>query len=211
MRLTRGLKERVRAAAHRAIQPFLAKALILENPYVSAKLRPLQQDDAYSIERRPGPDVPRGGPGSLPIPPQELWEGAGYGRTTGEYLGIGQSHVSVMLDVLQAAGRSPRELARVMDFGCAAGRMLRFYPYVEGHSELWGVDVSAKHISWCQRFLSPPFLFTTTTTAPHLPFEDNYFDLVYSGSVFTHITDLADTWLLELRRIVRRGGCIVIG
>jgi ubiquinone/menaquinone biosynthesis C-methylase UbiE len=45
-----------------------------------------------------------------------------------------------------------------------------------------------------------------STTSPHLPFEDNYFDLVYCGSVFTHISELADTWFLELRRILRYGG-----
>jgi ubiquinone/menaquinone biosynthesis C-methylase UbiE len=50
-----------------------------------------------------------------------------------------------------------------------------------------------------------PLHFVTTTTAPHLPFEDDYFDLVYCGSVFTHISDLADAWLLEIRRILRTG------
>ena len=73
-----------------------------------------------------------------------------------------------------------------------------------------GVDINAKHINWCQLNLGPPFFFATTTTAPHLPFEDGYFDLIYSGSVFTHISDLADAWLLELRRIVRKGGYLYI-
>ena len=87
---------------------------------------------------------------------------------------------------------------------------LRFYPHHEEASELWGVDINAKHINWCQLNLSPPFFFATTTTAPHLPFEDGYFDLIYSGSVFTHISDLADAWLLELRRVVRKDGYLYI-
>src|SRR5205809_932972 len=49
-----------------------------------------------------------------------------------------------------------------------------------------------------------------STTLPHLPFEDNYFDLIYSGSVFTHISDLADAWLLELRRVLRPDGMLYI-
>jgi ubiquinone/menaquinone biosynthesis C-methylase UbiE len=57
-----------------------------------------------------------------------------------------------------------------------------------------------------QQHLSPPFCFAATTTFPHLPFEDDSLDLVYCGSVFTHISELADAWLLELRRIVRPGG-----
>ena len=45
---------------------------------------------------------------------------------------------------------------------------------------------------------------------PHLPFEDRYFDLIYCGSVFTHIDDLADAWLLEIKRIMRPGGRVFI-
>src|SRR5207244_2674608 len=41
---------------------------------------------------------------------------------------------------------------------------------------------------------------------PPLAFEDRYFDFIYAGSVFTHIADLAEAWLMELRRIVRPGG-----
>ena len=162
----------------------------------------------YAIELRPAPDVSRGGPTNLPVPPPELWEG--YGRTDAEYLVGGKAHTARMLEVLTAAGVTPGALRRVMDFGCAAGRMLRFYPYPDGNSEMWGVDISAPHISWCQRYLSPPFLFATTTTFPHLPFEDGYFDLIYCASIFTHITDLADAWLLELRRVTRAGGYLYV-
>jgi ubiquinone/menaquinone biosynthesis C-methylase UbiE len=141
---------------------------------------------------------------NLLIPPIELWEG--YAHTPAEYLANGRSDMGTMLNILEKAGESPQTLTQVLDFGCAAGRMLRFYPDTSGASELWGVDISAKHIAWCQQHLSPPYLFATSTTSPHLPFEDNYFDLVYCGSVFTHISDLADTWFLELRRILRKGG-----
>ena len=82
-----------------------------------------------------------------------------------------------------------------------------FYNHVE-QCEIWGVDISADHIVWCQQHLSPPFRFATVTTLPHLPFEDNYFDLILAGSVFTHIEDLAESWLLELRRDLAPGGRI---
>ena len=72
--------------------------------------------------------------------------------------------------------------------------------------EVWGVDLVGDLVVWCQQHLSPPFKFVTTTSYPHLPFEDRYFDLIYAGSVFTHIADLAEAWLLELKRILRPGG-----
>ncbi len=76
--------------------------------------------------------------------------------------------------------------------------------------QVWGVDQSAKHVLWCQQNLSPPCKFVTCTTFPHLPFEDNYFDFIFAGSVFTHIGDLEDAWLMELRRITRPQGKLYI-
>jgi ubiquinone/menaquinone biosynthesis C-methylase UbiE len=110
-----------------------------------------------------------------------------------------------MLSILQTSGFSP-EGKRILDFGCGAGRMLRCFQDVAKTSEIRGVDLSAKHIQWCQQHMSPPFRFATITTFPYLPFEDRYFDLIYAGSVFTHIADLIDSWLLELKRTLRPGG-----
>ena len=84
--------------------------------------------------------------------------------------------------------------------------MIRFLGDLAVAGEVWGADIEERHIYWCQQHLSPPFKFVNTTTLPHLPFEDGYFDFIYAGSVFTHIAELADAWLLELRRILRPGG-----
>ena len=138
----------------------------------------------------------------LPVPPIELWEG--YTTDADKYLEGGRRDVETMLSII-AEVADPTGFSRILDFGCSAGRMLRWL--VDGNDrELWGVDIKARFISWCQQHLSPPLLFATTTTAPHLPFEDGYFDLAYAGSVFTHIVDLPMTWLMELRRVLRPGG-----
>jgi hypothetical protein len=34
--------------------------------------------------------------------------------------------------------------------------------------------------------------------------------MICAGSVFTHISDLADTWLMELKRILRPGGRLYV-
>jgi SAM-dependent methyltransferase len=177
--------------------------LLLKNPWLTGKLYPLGGTAREHIV--PLPDMLPGHPkGDTPIPPMRLWEG--YANSPEEYLTTGRSDMDTLLGILKSVGESPATLTRVLDFGCAAGRMLRFYPHIPGKSELWGVDINAEHIVWCQQNLSPPLLFAMATTSPHLPFEDNYFDLIYCGSVFTHISDLGDTWFLELRRILRSGG-----
>ena len=199
--MLRLLKRFIKALVFRAIRPFLLEERIISNPYIAAKFFPLLASNSYHIvlksSNTPSPNLKE----SLPVPPKELWQS--YGE---EYLSTGRRDMSTMVEVLKKAGASPETFDRVLDLGCAAARMLRFYPYSSDKSELWGADVDARYISWCQQHLGPPFLFLTTTTSPHLPFEDNYFDLIYCGSVFTHISDLADAWLLELRRVLRKGG-----
>jgi len=187
----------------------LAPERILENRYVTAKrFMPLEGREGFYVTLKQDKPAISVSSRDLPVPPRELWEG--YGRTPEEYLALGQEHVDKMVSILGAAGKAPATFRRVLDFGCAAGRMLRFLPEYMVHAELWGIDAKAETISWCQQYLNPPCLFAANTTYPSLPFEDNYFDLIYAGSVFTHIADLADAWFLELRRVLRRGGCAYV-
>lgn len=140
----------------------------------------------------------------LAIPPRKLW--LGYGATKEEYLSWGEKHVSKMLELTRTSKFSFAKGDRILDFGCGAGRMIRHLKNLSESCEIWGTDIDAESIYWCKQFLSPPFNFATTTTAPHLPFEDRYFNYIYCGSVFTHIDDLAEAWLLELRRILSFDG-----
>jgi len=144
----------------------------------------------------------------LPVPPKHLWEG--YAETAEKFLETGNRHVTEMQEILERDDFQIQGGARVMEFGCAAARMLRWLAESASHGEFWGTDICAEHIIWCQQHLTPPFHFFTTTTEPYLPFSDGYFDFIYAGSVFTHISELADSWFLELRRIIRKGGRLYI-
>ena len=84
--------------------------------------------------------------------------------------------------------------------------MIRHLADLTPQVQVWGCDIWADAVIWCEENLSPPFWFATTTVVPHLPFADDSFGLVYCGSLFTHMDDLADAWFLELYRIIRPGG-----
>jgi SAM-dependent methyltransferase len=144
----------------------------------------------------------------FPVPPKDLW--LGYGVNAAEYLSFGEADVDMMTNIANSSNFSLREGTRVLDLGCGAGRMIRWLDKIAAQCEIWGLDINAPCIKWCQQNLSPPFKFATITTNPHLPFEDKYFDFVYCGSVFTHIDDLADAWLLEIKRITSPGGRVFI-
>jgi ubiquinone/menaquinone biosynthesis C-methylase UbiE len=138
----------------------------------------------------------------FPIPP----EPRAYGDTEEHWLNSGKRDVDTMLRILNSSNFFIEKGNRILELGCATGRMTRWLASLAEECEIWGVDISARAIVWCQENLTPPFNFATVTTVPHLPFEDRYFDLIFCGSVFTHIDDLADAWLLEIKRIMRPGG-----
>ncbi|MGH7846169.1 MAG: class I SAM-dependent methyltransferase, partial [Candidatus Binatia bacterium] len=147
----------------------------MQNPRIAAKFYPCEEDSKSYLTLEP--EV-RSETGDLPVPPRELWEG--YGSKVETYLASGRKDAQKMAEILAQAGFSFRPGNRILDFGCAAGRMIRHLGAISAKCEVWGVDVSAKHISWCRQNLSPPFHFVSSTTFPYLPFEDHYFDFIYA-------------------------------
>lgn len=125
------------------------------------------------------------------------------------YLSSGANDATILRRIL---GQDGVDLgaAPFLDFGCSAGRVLRHFTVEAEKTAFWGVDIHAEAISWAQDHLAPPFHFVTTTTAPHLPFADETFGVVFAGSVFTHLAELADAWFLELRRVLRVGGRLYV-
>lgn len=182
------------------VEPTLKKRFgrIYSNHTTVFKYMPYKGDEDYVIENIPQQYE------AEPIPPKEYW--LGYGHTPEEYINSGKEDVKIMLDLLAANGYTDRNGQVVLDLGCGGARMLRNLKANMPESELWGVDIDTKLIYWNKQNLGDRANFATTTLIPHVPFGDSYFNLVYTGSVFTHIDDLAEAWLMEIRRILKKGG-----
>jgi SAM-dependent methyltransferase len=95
----------------------------------------------------------------------------------------------------------------ILDFGCGSGRVLRWFAAEPG-LHLAGCDIHAPSIAWMRDNFDPAVRLYANDAKPPLPESDDTFDLVYCGSVFSHLTDWAP-WLLELRRILKPGGALV--
>lgn len=195
---------RNKAKIRRFIQsllPWQAQSLMV----AAVKYVPYQPRlDSYVIPKSPNSALKQC-PQGLNIPPDELTQEYYEG-----YLPTGEKDVATLLEVLEASGFKLQSGNRILEMGCATGRMLRHLkPFTES-CEIWGIDIDAKYIYWCQQNLNPPFHFATTTTIPHLPFGDGYFNLIYTGSVFTHIDDLAEAWFLELSRLLSPSGRLYV-
>jgi SAM-dependent methyltransferase len=174
-----------------------------ENPILLTKYFPGRNArTGLALQYQPAPAG-----AALPVPPRDLW--LGYGTDEKSYVESGREDVARMLEVIAKsdAGFDPG-LRPILDLGCGGGRMIRHLENFAARTEVWGFDLSAPHINWLKTHLNPPFRFALNTTIPHLPFPDGHFGMVYCGSVFTHIDDFAESWFLEIRRVLGPGGIL---
>jgi SAM-dependent methyltransferase len=144
------------------------------------------------------------------IPDDEFRFGYSLGNSK-EYLAWGSYDYNMVLNEIKRAELYSENLT-VLDFGCSSGRVMRHFEneIKEKNWKIVGCDIQATAIeSMRADNWSDGFEFFTSTTIPHLPFEDNSLDVIYSFSVFTHTKYLWDAWLLELKRVLKPGGLMI--
>jgi SAM-dependent methyltransferase len=135
------------------------------------------------------------------LPPYALRQcGAAY-RDDAYFLRSAQREAERVIQRCGVTGHS-----RILDVGCGAGRFpIGLLTRVGELTQYWGVDVSARAIQWCQRYLTrahPTVRFRhlnvhnprynpsgeRLNAGFHFPFPEHAFDLVYLYSVFSHMT-----------------------
>jgi SAM-dependent methyltransferase len=97
----------------------------------------------------------------------------------------------------------------VLDLGAATGRVARHFAAQLPGSEVWCADINLDHVRWVNKFLAPAVRAFQNTSVPHLPFEDNTFDVVTGFSLFSHIEAFDHAWILEVRRVLKPGGLMI--
>lgn len=145
---------------------------------------------------------------TLPLPP--VPDRMGYSADNAEYLDWGRTDKGLLMKPINKYLGKSNDV-RLLDFGCSSGRVLRHF-YGESQTSGWGlygVDIQARPIQWIRENFPKQFCVYTGTVMPHLPFPDNYFDVIYGFSVFTHIKFNWDMWLLELKRVLKPGGLLL--
>jgi SAM-dependent methyltransferase len=98
--------------------------------------------------------------------------------------------------------------SNILDFGCGCGRVLRYYRELCDIGNFSGSDIDPEAIAWCSQNLSDYGNFTVNPEWPPLPFATEYFDFIFSISIFTHLPETMHlTWLKELQRVAKPGAC----
>lgn len=118
---------------------------------------------------------------------------------------------------------------KILDVGCGIGRKtVPLTQYLTSEAIYDGIDINKKGIDWCRQQIAtrfPNFRFqhidvynqhynpqgTCLAKDYKFPFDDDAFDFVMLGSVFTHMLS-EDTahYLSEIQRVLRTGGrCLI--
>lgn len=120
----------------------------------------------------------------------------------------GKEQVSLIQKMIAAQGGDIATSERILDFGCGCGRLARHIPAIS-QATLYGCDYNRQLVSWCASNL--PGIFQRNQLKPPLRYDDAFFDVIYLYSVFTHLReDTQKAWLLELHRVLKPGGYLVI-
>ncbi|NYT63476.1 class I SAM-dependent methyltransferase [Alcaligenaceae bacterium] len=85
--------------------------------------------------------------------------------------------IALMADRLKG-----QDVARILDFGCGAGRSLPFLKRYFPNSEIWGYDVSAESLAVASKHSPEAILFSDWATLG-----DIQFDAIIAANVFHHI------------------------
>lgn len=116
-----------------------------------------------------------------------------------------QSAVPIITSALRE-GVSFTSGTRILDFGCGVGRQLLHFTRNLPGPDYYGCDIDDTSIAFVNKAYPRVDAYTSNFNPP-LKYDDAFFDMVYSVSIFSHLNmeDLG-TWLSELGRITRPGG-----
>lgn len=126
-----------------------------------------------------------------------------------DFFATGEDHVRRY--IVELAGRHGLALGdRVLDFGCGVGRLSQA---LAAHAtEVVGVDIAGSMIEQAERLNAHPGRVRYQRCDAHrLPFDDGTFDSAVSLMVVQHAPPAVQLRvLLELQRVVRPGGTLVL-
>jgi SAM-dependent methyltransferase len=131
------------------------------------------------------------------------WEG------TAHYFAVGESALACVLASLQAAGADVESVRRVLDFGCGHGRVLRRLAAAFPDAAFTVSDQDASGVDFCAQTFGATAIYSSPDPAA-VSLAGPY-DLIWVGSVFTHLdADAFRAWLAVLAGALAQDGVLVI-
>jgi SAM-dependent methyltransferase/uncharacterized damage-inducible protein DinB len=137
---------------------------------------------------------------------QDSWTGS-HGMVL---LGQSIAFVNTLVEGYVALTGRGLEEARVLDFGCGWGRLIRLlYKYIN-YENIYAVDPWDQSIALCREHGIKANLALSDYVPTYLPFEVK-FEAIYAFSVFTHLSEkTTHATLKTLRRYIAEDGVLVL-
>lgn len=145
----------------------------------------------------------------LPLPPPNLRTLTAGTADPHWFLESGRASAQTIRAAVGRHGADVEATARMLDFGCGCGRVLRHWQHL-ARPEIHAAEPDRRLADWCADNLV--FASVAHSSAfPPLPYETSAFDLVYAVSVFTHLPEQAQLdWMDEFARLIRPGGLLLL-
>jgi SAM-dependent methyltransferase len=124
------------------------------------------------------------------------------------YYDSGIAHARVICSLIRAFKKESRLVA--CEWGCGPARIIQHLKALDtGISRLIGTDYNEETVRWCRQHY-PDIVFLINGIRPPLNIEQHSLDVLYSISVFTHLSEeLHYAWIEEILRVLKPGGLFI--
>ena len=137
------------------------------------------------------------------LPPEHLRILVGAQITDEDFMRIGQKCVASIIKQLPE-----QQFNDALDFGCGCGRMLRHLIPAFPNTNWYGCDVNVDAVVWVAEEMPEVTAFVIKPNV-NIPLPDSSINLVLAISIYSHFKEWSSS-LMELRRILKSGGIIVL-
>lgn len=118
------------------------------------------------------------------------------------------AQIARSVERLFSEGKVSRSV-RALDFGCGFGRVTRFLCAVFGRQQVWASDLIEKAVQF-QRDELHCSSFASASNPSEVVWPEQRFDLIYVGSLFTHLPESTfGLWLEVLYARLAEGGMLL--
>ncbi len=125
------------------------------------------------------------------------------------YFSVGRSALECIDVCLRAAGTSPSDVKRILDLPCGHGRVTRYLTAAFPEAEITACDLLRDGVDFCASTFGAVPVYSEDD--PHkIPLERGAFDLIWVGSLFTHLdSEPFSEFLRVFRDVLRPGGILI--
>jgi SAM-dependent methyltransferase len=115
-----------------------------------------------------------------------------------------QANLDKMISKIINDNFGSKNILRILDLGCGQGNSIGFFNKISEKIEWFGIDLENSPEASGKRS-SKNFHYYDGL---NIPFEDNYFDIIYCKQVFEHVR-YPEQLILDILRVLKKGGFFV--